>query len=1052
MRLLTLLTAALLLATNMLYGQLPQLTASDKASPILLQKLAVDVSIMGNRSITTYTMVFYNPSDKILEGTFNLSLPEGASVTRYALDIEGKMREGVPVEKAKATEVFESIEKRKVDPGLLEKTEGNNFRTRIYPFAAKGVRSIILAFESELTLSKNEELLYHLPLESKAAIPHVTLNIQVHQKRAALNFISSPVKDLSFNAFNEQYCAYVEKEHAVLNKPLSIRIPKKEDVIETFVQKRDGDYYFYLQSFIPPSDRDKLLPKKLTLIWDVSLSGLYRDKEKEISLLQAYLKRIVNASLSLFTLNNTFQSAGTFEVQNGTAKALIQKLQGLDYDGGTDYSKINIPQTDEVLFFTDGISSLSHAEGFKPNQLVYTITTSPKADYTSLKSMAEKSGGAFINLATITEKEGVEKLIRQPLLFFGIKEETAVREYYPSPSTPISNGFSLAGIIKEEAATITLLFGYGNKVAFEKQVLLQYNQYDAPDWNLAKMLAQKKIGELDKQYEKNAATILDLGKQYSLVTRNTSLLVLEDVRDYVQHKIEPPTDLWPEYKRLLQQERETIGQNQKSTLDNAIDYSNKLWAWWNTSYPISKKETKNADASLLRDSVGTGTDAGSASVPPPPPPPLRQEEERRTTSFSRPNTARDEESVVMDVQLEGVLQGRAAGVQAQNNDLQEVVVMGYGSTTVKVRGQNNIGRGNQLIVVNGVPVTNMPPREIIEQVETLTPSAGVALYGSRAMNGVLIVTTKGAKIKEPLINVEEKASAASYLKELSKVSKEKQFQTYLQLRDKNLLNPTFYYDVANFFFKQDKALGLQILTNLGDLDYQNHELHKLFALKLKEWGQYDLQAYVLKQVLFWRPQEPQSYRDYALALMDLGQYQKALDTLYLALIKDYNSNIMSNYEGIEETIVTELNYLINRYGNNLDISAIDKRLLRNMPVDVRVVMNWNMNDTDMDLWVTDPNGEKCYYQNKETLIGGRISKDFTEGYGPEQFLLKKAVKGKYKIQVHYYGENGVKIAGKTTLLVEIFTNYGKSNEQRKLITLQLEEEEKQGIYVGEFVF
>jgi hypothetical protein len=560
------------------------------------------------------------------------------------------------------------------------------------------------------------------------------------------------------------------------------------------------------------------------------------------------------------------------------------------------------------------------------------------------------------------------------------------------------------------------------------------------------MLTQKKIGELDKNYEKNAATILDLGKRYSIVTRNTSLLVLEDVGDYVQHKIEPPADLWSEYKRLLQEKMEVISQNQKSTFENAIDYSEKLWEWWNTSYPISKRGTKNSEGNMLIDIVATAIDPGSARVTPPPP---RQEEER-STRFAPPTTARNEE-VIMDIELVEVLQGRVAGVQAQSNALQEVVVRGY-STSVSTIRQNGSGAGNQLIIVDGSPATIMPPREMIEQVETLTPSAGVALYGSRAMNGVVIVTTKGAKTKQPQINIEEKISSASYLKELSKTLKEKQFETYLQLRDKNLLNPTFYYDVANFFFKQDKALGLQILTNLADLDYQNHELHKLFAFKLKQWGQYDLQTYILKKVLLWRPQEPQSYRDYALALIDAGKYQYALDTLYLALTKDYNSDVMDNYEGIEETIVTEMAHLISRSSNKLNTTAIDNRLLRTMPVDIRVVMNWNMNDTDMDLWVTDPNGEKCYYEHILTRIGGRISEDFTQGYGPEQFLLKKAVKGKYKIHVHYYGESGVKIAGKTTLLVEIFTNYGSPNEQRKLISLQLEDEEKEGIYVGEFVF
>ena len=193
---------------------------------------------------------------------------------------------------------------------------------------------------------------------------------------------------------------------------------------------------------------------------------------------------------------------------------------------------------------------------------------------------------------------------------------------------------------------------------------------------------------------------------------------------------------------------------------------------------------------------------------------------------------------------------------------------------------------------------------------------------------VIIVTTKGAKKTAPQIHTKAPASTASYLKELSRTPKEKQFQAYLQLRDKNLLNPTFYYEVAQFFFRQDQALGLQVLTNLGDLDYQNHELHKLFAFKLREWGQYERQAFILKKVMRWRPQEPQSYRDYALALVDLGKHQAALDTLYLALTKDYSSDIMTNYEGIEETIVTELAHLVNSAPAKLYTSAIDKRLLR----------------------------------------------------------------------------------------------------------------------------
>lgn len=123
-----------------------------------------------------------------------------------------------------------------------------------------------------------------------------------------------------------------------------------------------------------------------------------------------------------------------------------------------------------------------------------------------------------------------------------------------------------------------------------------------------------------------------------------------------------------------------------------------------------------------------------------------------------------------------------------------------------------------------------------------------------------------------------------------------------------------------------------------------------------------------------------------------------------------------------------------------------------MPVDIRVVINWNKNDTDIDLWVTDPHGEKCYYSNASTAIGGRISDDFTQGFGPEQFMLKKAAKGKYKIEVNYYGENQVSLSGATTIMAEIYTRYSDGQQERKIISLQMPKQHKEGVLIGTFSF
>ena len=120
-----------------------------------------------------------------------------------------------------------------------------------------------------------------------------------------------------------------------------------------------------------------------------------------------------------------------------------------------------------------------------------------------------------------------------------------------------------------------------------------------------------------------------------------------------------------------------------------------------------------------------------------------------------------------------------------------------------------------------------------------------------------------------------------------------------------------------------------------------------------------------------------------------------------------------------------------------------------MPADVRVVMNWNMNNTDIDLWVTDPNGEKCFYSHSTTEIGGRISEDFTEGFGPEQFMLKKGIKGKYKIQIDYYSDTQATLAGQTTIMAEIYLHYGTAKEERKIVTLQMQKDKEGEVFIGE---
>jgi len=71
-----------------------------------------------------------------------------------------------------------------------------------------------------------------------------------------------------------------------------------------------------------------------------------------------------------------------------------------------------------------------------------------------------------------------------------------------------------------------------------------------------------------------------------------------------------------------------------------------------------------------------------------------------------------------------------------------------------------------------------------------------------------------------------------------------------------------------------------------------------------------------------------------------------------------------------------------------------------------VWLGWDTDKTDVDLHVKEPTGEEVYYShNTSSTTGGRISRDFTQGMGPEVYTLPRAPKGKYQIETNYYASH-----------------------------------------------
>jgi TonB-linked SusC/RagA family outer membrane protein len=116
--------------------------------------------------------------------------------------------------------------------------------------------------------------------------------------------------------------------------------------------------------------------------------------------------------------------------------------------------------------------------------------------------------------------------------------------------------------------------------------------------------------------------------------------------------------------------------------------------------------------------------------------------------------------------IDGVLQGKAAGMTINQNSGTP-----GGQNSIKIRGGSSINASNQpLIVIDGVPaitgsygqigysgqeidaLSDVNPNDI-EQVTILKDASATAIYGSRASNGVILITTKKGSLQKTSVNL-----------------------------------------------------------------------------------------------------------------------------------------------------------------------------------------------------------------------------------------------------------------------------------------------------------
>lgn len=179
----------------------------------------------------------------------------------------------------------------------------------------------------------------------------------------------------------------------------------------------------------------------------------------------------------------------------------------------------------------------------------------------------------------------------------------------------------------------------------------------------------------------------------------------------------------------------------------------------------------------------------------------------------------DDVNAVPTSSVAEMLRGQAAGVVVTQNSARP-----GGQSDIVIRGKKSLTGGNApLYIVDGTPVDNIDDfnAQDIESVEVLKDAAAQAIYGARASNGVILVTTKKGAEGKTSVDINAYAGAQMVKRNFDLYSGAE----WAQL--KREANRSFIYDpatkTATGTYQDDASLFGNMYQNLVDQQYTDWE-------------------------------------------------------------------------------------------------------------------------------------------------------------------------------------------------------------------------------------
>jgi len=563
-------------ADGMMIGYIPSRPSVPKPLPIKYHR--VQVAIDNQVASTSIDQVFKNDSDTDLEGTYIFPLPETATITEFAMYMDGKKIIGEILDKDKARQEYEDIVRKMKDPALLEYVGRNMFKARVYPIPKHGEKRIELKYQETLKYDAGVcNYIYPLNTEKFSPVPleEVAISVKIKSKIAIKSLYSPSHKiDAKIDGLNAS-CGYEEK-NVTPDKDfvLYYTVSDQEMGLNLLCYRKPKENGYFLMLLSPGQLEGQAINKDIIFVLDTSGSmkgpKLWQAKEA--------LRFCVNSlgkgdkfNVIGFATNIASYRNGLVDVDDKNIKGATEFIDRLSATGGTDIDSAllhalkmftDVKKPRMVVFLTDGepttgviepesiIKDLSAANKAKARIFVFGVGMDVNSHL--LDKIAEDERGIS---QYVLPNENIEitvssfyKKISEPLISdinidFG---KIVTSDRYPIVLPDIFSGSQLVllGRYDGDGPTAITLTGYVNgkedKFVYEDTFL---NKGTSNDF-IPRIWATRKIGYLMSQIRLKGENrelvdeVVKLSKEYGIMTPYTSFLVLNKEADSSRWGIE----------------------------------------------------------------------------------------------------------------------------------------------------------------------------------------------------------------------------------------------------------------------------------------------------------------------------------------------------------------------------------------------------------------------------------------------------------------------------------------------------------------------------------